>query len=228
MKPTVLIAALAMLLAACVDNRSSIEITGRAAPSDPTTCKFAAGGENLLGPGTLDVSFGNMTYNMVVYLTNNLADPTATVPEALTSAKAWTATAARVRVNPKDYLDRFGASPALLSLAGENTTALDGQTVAPAGGQTAQFVNVLSRSLGAQIAAAAVAAGETRRIVVGITLEGLTKDGARLDSGEWFFPIDICNGCLQPASVTCPTGQVLVANNCFAFGQDTTPSCVAQ
>jgi hypothetical protein len=218
--------AIVVLAAACADNRTSIEITGRAAQSDPKSCTFDPSGKNLLGPGTLDVSFGNMTYSTVLYVTNNIADPVTSVPEATTASKAWRASAARVRVNPQDYLDRFGASPALLPFQGENTLPLDGQTTPPAGGKTAQLVDVISRSLGAQIGAAQAAAGDTRRVVLGITLEGLTLDGARVDSGEWYFPVDVCNGCLQPASATCADpAQVLVAGNCFGFGQDTVPSC---
>jgi len=45
MTRTLLIPALALAVAACADNRSSIEIIGRAAPSDPASCKFAPGGE---------------------------------------------------------------------------------------------------------------------------------------------------------------------------------------
>jgi hypothetical protein len=228
----------ALALAACADNRTSIEITGRAAPDGVPSCKFSSGGDEILGPGTLDVNFPSRTYSTVLYVTNNLADPTTAVPEATTASKAWRATAARVRVNPQDYVDKFGASPALLSFQGENTIPLDGTTTAPAGGQSAQFVDVISSSLGAQLATAAAAAGQTRRVVLGITLQGLTLDGARVDTGEWFFPVDVCTGCLVPGAASgvnfatdppsCTDAtKTFSAGNCFGVGQDTVPTCAA-
>ena len=77
-----------LLGAACADNASMIEIQGRAAPDDVTTCGFKPGGEFLLGAGLLDVSATYPNYELVVYVKNNLADPQVTIPESLTSAKS--------------------------------------------------------------------------------------------------------------------------------------------
>lgn len=224
MKRTLLASTVALLLGACADNRSSVEITGRAAPDDPTTCKFTAGGEKLLGPGVLDLAFAPvLSYRTIVYVQNNLIDPKDLAPEAVTDTKSWRATAARVRVNPVEYDQNFGASPALAAFKGENTIALDGQTTPP-GGQSAQFIDVLSDALGAQLAsAAALAPGNTSQVVFGITLLGQTLDGARIDSGEWYFPVLLCNGCLPIP--TCPAGTALTQTNCYGVNQDSAPIC---
>jgi hypothetical protein len=222
MKRNLLVPVLALLLSSCVSSAASeIQITSRAAPSDPKTCKFAAGGESFLGPGVLDVGVGSLTYGLAVYVTNNLADPHSTIPESLTSTKAWTAVAAKVRVNPADYVDQFGASPPLLTISDENVIPLDGSTTL-VGGSSVQFVDAVSRPLGAKIAAA-LGTGAPRSVVLGITLQGHTADGARLDSGEWFFPVTICSGCL--VTPTCATGTTLVPGSCFGPGQDSGGSC---
>jgi hypothetical protein len=224
MKRTSLSAAVALVVTtACVENRTSIEITGRAAPGDPTSCKFAPGGDLVAGPGTLDVSFADKrVYAMEVYVTNNLADPKATVPEASTETKSWRAEAAHVRVNPSGYSQQFASSPALAPVSGENVLPLDGQTTSP-GGKSVQYVDVVSHALG-DVLAGAVPAGGAVQVVLGITLEGQTLDGARVDSGEFFFPLLVCDGCLQP-KVACTATQKPVSTGCFEVGQDRSAVC---
>ncbi len=219
----VLVALLAV--GACADNRSSVEISGRAAPSDDTKCTFdAASGKTLLGSGALDLSLLR-SYRLIAYVHNNLANPQDTTPEALPSAKAWRATAAKVRVNPKEYVDRFGASPALLAFSGENTIPLDGQTIEP-GGVTAQEIDALSSPVGTAIAAALTAGGGgIQRVVLGITLEGITLDDKNLDTSEWYYPIDVCSGCL---AATCPADTTPASSvACVPLGQDGAVVCLA-
>jgi hypothetical protein len=224
-----LIPVLALVAVACADNRSSIEILGRAAPSDETACTFTAGGEFRQGPGTLDVSSrfgglpGYLAYQLEVYLNNNLTDPTELSPESLSSAKAFRAEAAKVRVNPKDYTDSFAPSPALLPFQGENTIPLDGATIEP-GGKSVQLVDAISPALGQQLADA-LPVGESRRVVLGISIQGRTLDNQFLESAEWFFPIDVCDGCLLTGLTACVAGGTISQGNCFGFGQDSRPSC---
>ena len=219
----ILLVLLFTLFTGCAyENRSSIEVTGRAAPSSATSCTFAAGGQNILGPGILDVSFTRRSYSTVVYVSNNLTDPKAVNPDSTTDAKAWRAESVKVRLNPKDYTDAFGASPALLAVTGENILPLD-NLVTPPNGKSAQFADLVSPALGDAIASGVSAS--TGRVVLGVTLQGHTLDGAKLDSGEWFFPLDVCDGCLQPA-VACLPGQTFAAGNCFGVGQDNAPVCV--
>ncbi|MFL5303001.1 MAG: hypothetical protein ACJ79R_21945 [Anaeromyxobacteraceae bacterium] len=220
-----LVPALALLLGACVDNRSSVQILSRAAPSDPASCKFAAGGESQMGPGTLDVGFAAdpraLRYSLAVYVNNNLVDPQESSPESVTSSKAWTAVAAKVRLNPKEYVDQFGASPPLLAISDENVLPLDGNTI-PVGGNDVELVDAVSRSLGTKIAAA-LGPDATASVILGITLQGRTADGARVDTGEWYFPIDVCSGCL--AAPACAPPAVAVPGSCFNVGQDSAGTC---
>jgi hypothetical protein len=224
MKRTVVLCVV-LLGAACADNASMIEIQGRAAPDDITTCGFKPGGEFLLGPGLLDVSAANPNFELVVYVKNNLADPKSTNPESLTSARVWRGFAAKVRVDPKSYTDAFGPNPPLPVTQLSNVNPLDGQAVQPAGGTSALAVEAISGSLGTQLRTL-VDPTQITTVVLGITLEGrLSGDQSEVDTAEWFFPVKLCNGCLQ--APLCPSGQVLKGTNCFSSHQDSAPICAA-
>lgn len=223
MKRTALLALLAVT--ACVDNRSSIEIGGPLAPDGVPSCKFSPSNLSPLMAGVLDVGASALpTYVVVVKVTNNLTDPAAVSSEGFSPAKDWTADAARVRVNPKEYLDRYAPNPTLLAFQADNVTPLTGQTVTKAGGSAALAVVAVSGALGAQLATA-VAAGDARQVVLGISLQGHTADGAYLETSDWYYPITVCRGCL--AAPACAAGQVLVPQSCFGAGQDLPPVCSA-
>jgi hypothetical protein len=239
MKRILLISALGALLAACtVQNRSSIEITGRPAPDSIPSCLFTPSSTTFeSGAGTLDVSFPALSYRTMLQVVNNLADPTTLDPTAVKDTKAWSARSVRIRVNPADYVSDFGASPALLTYVGTNATTvlqLDGSTTSPTakGLVDTELVSpTLGADLRASFAAGSVSPLQRRRIVLGVTLQGETLDGAKLDSGEWFFPIDICEGCLNststpaPAAPSCATGTAPSAATCFFLGQDAVVTC---
>jgi hypothetical protein len=92
-----------------------------------------------------------------------------------------------------------------------------------AGGVGPVAVEAVSSAMGAQLAMA-VAAGETRQVVLGISLQGITADGASLETNDWFFPLTLCNGCL--AVPACGAGQVLTPTSCFG-AQDTPSVCTS-
>jgi hypothetical protein len=227
------LALLLVLAGGCSANASLIEIGGPVVPTDDVACTFAPTGADLLPPGVLDVAGAAPalpSYRQVLRVTNNLPDPGSITAGSPPASKAWTANVARVRVNPAEYLDRFAPNPAVLTDAagrivrGENRNPLSSSPVQPAGGSRTQLVDLVSGPLGEQLGQN-VAPGEIRRVVLGITLLGTTSDGASLDTTEWFFPLDLCKGCL--AAPTCAAGQVLVPTNCFSGFQDTAPACVA-
>lgn len=228
-----LVVLLALALGACrADNRSSIEILGRAAPSSATDCTFTAGGEFAMGAGTLDVQAaynGFLRYRLPLYVNNLLADPTLTNKGTVTSAKAWRPDVARVRVNPASYVSDNRPSPTLLAFQAENTIPMDGQVI-EVGGKSVELVDVVSHELG-QAIQASVAAGQVRRMVLGISLQGHTLDGAYLGTAEWYYPVDVCNGCLSctACSGTTPicTAPAIAVSSCGGPGQDTETVCVA-
>lgn len=226
---------LALALAGCrAQNRSSIVILGRAAPSSPTECKYAAGGEFQMGPGVLDVGAaysGFLRYELPLYVNNELSDPAATSDTAVSAAKTWRPDVAKVRVNPPNWVKDNNPSPALLPFSAENAIPLDGQTI-PVNGKSVLLVSAVSQELGLAIQQVAPV-GQLSRVVLGISVQGHTMDGEFLESGEWYYSVDVCVGCLQCVGCTttgtlpiCPAGQV-AASSCGGPGQDSATACVA-
>jgi len=201
----------ATLLGCGADNRSSIEITGRAAPSSAKDCTFSPGGDVILGNGgTYDVALAGTypQFDLALYVQNNLVDPNTISPGATTASKGWSLESVRVRVNPTDYTGRYQPSPALAAISGESTfPAAASSSIAPGGGKGTIVTGLITDGLMAQLQAGAGAGGT---VVLGVTLLGRTNDGARLDSSEWPFPLFVCNGCVS-VPTTCDTSKTLVA-----------------
>lgn len=219
-----LLVLLALSLGACrADNRSSIVVLGRAAPSSDTDCTYAPGGEFQLGAGTLDVGPAYaqfLRYQLAVYVDNQLSDPTDASSATLASSKAWRPDAAKVRVNPSNYVKDTRLSPGLLALSAENTIPMDGQVI-QVGGSSVQVVDAISHELGLAIQGAATA-GTVQRMVLGISLQGHTLDGNFLETAEWYYPVDVCVGCLPV-----PACAGVLAFTCGGPGQDAPPVCAA-
>ncbi len=212
--------ALAALNGCGADNRSSIEILGRALPTDIKTCEFSGTPNKVIfGNGTYDVTLGGTPYGIALYVQNNLIDPGTIVPGATTQSKDWSVESVRVRWNPTEFTDRYKPSPGLAALSGQAVLPVaTSATIAVAEGTGTIIMSVLSDGMLADLLGATP--GETA--VLGITLQGRTNDGARLDSSEWPFPIQVCAGCLNstvgPPAV-CPTGTTLQPNSCLGLGQ---------
>jgi hypothetical protein len=208
------------------DNQSSVQILGRALSTSDTECSYKGGGEMQLGGGTLDVSaeYGAfLTYALPLYVNNELADPADTSSAGVTAAKTWYAQTARVRVNPAAYINQFGPNPALLPFHAENVIPLDGHGI-PVDVEDVVWVEAVSRALGVAFQGQ-IPAGESRQVVLGITIQGKTADGRALDTGEFYYPIEVCSGCLSPVPA-CADPNVL-RFSCGGPGQDTAPVCAA-
>jgi hypothetical protein len=240
---------LALLAGACkVEQRSSVIVRGRAMPElNDTGCSFQPDGEFNMSGGILDLAdeyAGAIGYELPIYVENQLKIP---APPATEDAKNWAASAARVRVNPSDYLDEFRPDPLLLPFSGGNTIPMTTQEVEAEGGRTAVLAKVISHAVGTELRNAALLVpemgavdtdgdgvadaaprgtfGERRTIVLGISLQGHTKDGEFLETNEWYYPVEVCFGCLESPG-GCPVGFVETFRSCHDLGQDVAPFCV--
>jgi hypothetical protein len=212
----------AMILAGCgVDNRTSIQIRGRALAQDLKKCSYSPSGEFILGNDSYDLAIGG-PYPVALYVQNNLVDPKTLNPSASTESNAWNVEAVRVRVNPSDYVGDFHPSPALASITGEVVVpATTSPTIEPGGGQATVYTGSLL-SDGVLTALASVPSGG--QIVMGVTLQGHTNDGRRLDSGELVYVLEIVNGGrVLCSTLTCPTGSTAT---CFCDGQVLAGTCL--
>ena len=225
---------LALTLGACrADNRSSITILGRAASGSDDGCSYAPGGEYDGRPvGILDLAYtGFLTYELPLYVNNELADPADSSSSALSSSKNWLPQAARVRINPSSYVKDYRPNPPLLAFQAENIVPANDNTI-EVNSKGVVIFQAISHELGVVLAGVAPPAGEKRRIVLGITLQGRTNDGLDLDTGEWYYPVDLCVGCLtcfncSPASVPLCAATDVQLSGCGGPGQDSDAACVA-
>lgn len=210
--------AFALVGAACgADHQSEVRIRGRAVASE--SCEYTGGGQVLMGGGTLDVGPAyaaipkGLEYRLVVYVKNSLVDPTTVSDTATVAAKTWSARTARVRVRSD-------------VLGGERIVRYDvpSYDVAP-GEELPQDAVLIGRALGEELATK-IPAGQSQRAWLGVTIEGQTGDTFNLDTNEWPFLLEVCNGCLPPPT-TCPAGQVVTLPACLGPGQDSPPTCAA-
>lgn len=226
----ILFATLAIALAACgQDDRSSVWVQGRAAPSSDTECSYRPGGEFQLGIGVLDVGpdyNGFLRYQLPLYLRNDMEVPVGAGQSA--SGNDFIVENVRVAVNPKDYVSRYHPNPPLLdftAIGGPPSRASvphSGPPVEAGGGESATVIEVIPSDLGF-ILQQAVAASGPGRIVLGISIEGRTNDGTEISVPDYFYPIDVCAGCLPRA--VCVAPQVEVFPGCGVPGQDVAPIC---
>jgi hypothetical protein len=217
------------------ENASSVVIRGRAMPDvDDTGCFWNDDGEYYAGDARLDVSADPVTgysdqlrYKIGVYLRNDMDVPD--VPASL-AGKDFRADAARVRLNPPDFVDANDPNPLLLPISAENTVPLQGLVVEAGGGTRAQVIqHAVGHELGLEIqtAAAGIPLGESRNIVLGITIQGHTLDGEYLETNEWPYGVRVCNGCLpRLTNADCGVGFVVSRVSCYPPGQDDPFVCV--
>ena len=124
-------------------------------------------------------------------------------------------------VNPSSYRNDYSSTPSLLNLNAQNTVPVAGIAVTTAAPDETQDVELVSPAL-AQMLAANLS-GTSQQVVLGVKLYGHTLDGAAVDTGEYYFPLNVCDGCLPlPA---CTGTAVDTATNCFGPSQDSPDVC---
>jgi hypothetical protein len=231
-----LIPGAAFVFSACVHNDSTVFVRDVLAPQTSSqsgaVCLYTADpAQAFISSGTLDIAL-RPQYD-AIYLVGNQMVPEVNANQLQTETSTVTIQGAIVRItnNRGDELDRY--------------TRLAAATLSPSSGNTPGYapigvtiVDPLALSRDAEIQANVVGAvlGQSGlvRVVTYVRFFGVTLGGKSVESDEFEFPVDVCNGCLvrftndptlrTPNCVggTATTGQPVVP--CL-FGQDVSIDC---
>ncbi len=194
-------------LAGCVDNEQSIFIQQVSAPPEGGSCTITTDAQGLfLGNGTLDVAF-RVTYEATLLVGNQLAER-GSRQQVRTESN-------RVAMEGSEVFAVDNGTGEVVF--GPNTVPGSGFIDPSAGTDpsygllgTVLFLGSASSGLVAQLRSGQLAGAS---ITSHVRVFGHTLGGTSVESGEFLFPITLCNGCL----VTFPTDATDTTK--------TTPNC---
>lgn len=222
------------LSAGCAHDDSSFFVQAVIFPQPQglgTQCTYAANPSQIfLSRGVLDVGFGRQEYDAVFLLANQLVAQ-SNPSQAQTETSDINVQGAIVRVT-----DAAGNQLA-------NYTTLTSGTVYAAIGGTPGYAVVSATAVSQQaLAAAGSVQNGSKTLVSYLKFFGHTLGGDYIESNEFEFPVDVCNGCLVQFSSTDISCNFKAPNCYFAqvgtgmtnlgaqtlpcvFGQDTMIDC---
>ena len=196
-----------LALVGCVDDNVSVFISGNLAPMiEETTCAYDPGSTVFLSQGKLDVAFGG-SYS-VNPLINNQLQRRGVSGRAETNGIQLTR--AEVTLEGLDGLPvDFGGLPNPFSVP--TSVYIPPASSPEAPGTAAGTIVVMPTDYTLSLP---IAAGSTTTITAAVRLVGRTLGDIDIETGEWIFPIEVCNGCLlvcdigpEDEPVACNAGQ---------------------
>jgi hypothetical protein len=205
---------------ACVENKGSLQVKGVMAPPTPmagANCTYDPQATSItLYSGLLDIALNNQ-YTPALLLENQMVQRgNATQLRVETSNVA--VEGATVRIT-----DATGSQITSYTTVGAGFVPASNGTTPGFGATSVTLVDANTvESLRGQIPR-----GTTKRLVTFTKVFGHTLGGLKIESAEFEYPVDLCNGCLVsfPADLNCtPSGTVSVSPPCVA-GQDQTIDC---
>jgi hypothetical protein len=174
--------ALAVVTSACVHDDSSFFVQAAIypQPQGSGTCTYTANpSQNFISHGTLDVAFARQ-YRAVFLLANQLV--------AQSNPNQVQTETANINVQGAIVRDTDAAGNQL-----DKFTSLTSGTVYAAVGGTPGYSAIDATVVSPT---AAGAAGNGKTVVAYIKFYGHTLGGQYIESNEFEYPVDICNGCL--------------------------------
>jgi hypothetical protein len=188
-------AVLASLASACAHNDASLEVNGVLAPPVPQNgvCAYTADPTQAkISSGTLDVGLLS-SYTPELLVGNQLiSTANSTQLEAETSRIVLQGAVVVVDDTDNNQINTF------TSLA---SGFIDPGT-AGAPGYGPMAVTIIDPKTAQDLQASLPVEG-TKRVITHVTVFGQTAGGQNIESNEFQFPVDVCNGCL----VTFPAGS---------------------
>jgi hypothetical protein len=216
LRATFCVALAAAAFSACTDTDTTLFIMGNLNRVAPNCGVSADPSAEMLGGGTLDLAFSN-TYNAALLVGNQMT---------ARGAKAQLRTETK-RVNLQ------GAEVTLTDLAGrviEPAFSVAGAgfvdvTPSETPGWGVVFVDLIPRTVGAELANELRASRSPRTIIAEARVFGTTIGGSDVESGTFVFPIEVCYGCAVffplDAVVVDPDGNFVCGNNVEGFEYET-------
>ena len=223
----ILLIALATALVACEDREVSLQIV-QMNRVDTETCRVEVDLEQRLSVGRVDLAIAD-SYSIWPIVQNNLLDATAVKELAETDG----------RIDTHDILLK---SAVIEYTALDQITAPLQETVVVPISATVPLETILA--MGVEVLSTAQLqlirqapeflifdsqnnvrpVRTSARIIVRLRLRGETLDGKDIESNEFTFPIEVCNGCLvtyPPGAIDVTAGQVPNCSNLGAVDEDT-------
>jgi hypothetical protein len=223
-------AGLAVLLGACDESDSGGRFFVVQNQVPEAKCTIPTTRTIYRGEGMLDVDLlggGTFAYELYPLLQN---DYPSTTGAGAPQPNRMFVRAFRVRVEagagapPKvtELIDRLASSDATAGLVEYQEPWA--ANIEPGGGMLAAIVGVVPAELARQIRNSRVLdGGQTVRLNAKVRAVGARRDG-EVESGEFVYPIQICQGCLIANVRPCPYAPVNLGNPCNV-AQDSSVDC---
>jgi hypothetical protein len=208
-----LLVSLAVASVGCVANDGSFIILQDQIPE--TGCTLPTTTETFLSSGTLDVSLG-LGYYLYPLLQNNMQSTYASdgQPE-------------RNNLTLNHFSVELDMGNIPLSVSDELTSFDAGTsgTIPPAG-VAAISVKVIKDTLAAKLTQV-IPKGSGVAATITVTIKAVAKlQGSDKDSADFYFPIDVCNGCLVDYRTSCPSSSdTTILSNFCGLPQDSKITC---
>ncbi|MCB9617245.1 MAG: hypothetical protein H6722_32845 [Sandaracinus sp.] len=207
-----------LALVGCVDDNVSVFVSGNLAPSiDESTCSYDPTSTALQSQGTLDVAFAG-TFELHPAIQSQLQQRGRSGrPEP----NGIYITRAEVTLEGLDGLAiDFGGLPNPFSVPMSVYVPPASSPTSP-GSATGTIVAIPAD----YTVSLPVAPGTTTTVVASVRLVGKTLGDIDIETGDWVYPIEVCNGCLltcmpdpEVELVTCNPGQDLTFFDAAACG----------
>lgn len=200
---TGLVAMLAGGLIGCQDREIGLTIR-QVQPFNATECAVSTDPTSALGSGLVDVALRN-SYGVFLFVENNMFDVNEVKGFDVTDSRVNTTRillrSATIEYSTLDVLSAEPESPRTVPLSGTVDNAGNivlGLEIFDAG--TLQQLRSAQEFLSVNDNGQVLPVRSTVSLIARIRVAGETVDGKEVESNEFLFPVDMCNGC----SVTYP------------------------
>lgn len=212
-----------LALVGCAPSNPSVDIEGIAAPSED--CGFAAG-ETFSLSARLDTSSaslelrGSIQFVAALQVANRIRNGGNYVYPLMADPNVWIASEAEVELRGVD-----GQALGDLGLPARYRVPVSGAAISSAGGVDEPGRGIVIAEVIPAVYGDALADREGT-IVVAVRLTGTTTGDSTQQTGEFAFPLTLCNGCLRTCRLDPLECIAPEPTGCLSLGQDNYEACL--